>query len=35
MGSPRKYIYGKAQIKGGKHKIKIKTINGNITLKEK
>lgn len=35
MGSPRKYIYGKAQIKGGTHKIKIKTINGNITLKEK
>jgi DUF4097 and DUF4098 domain-containing protein YvlB len=35
QGSPRKYIYGKALIKGGKHKIKIKTINGNITLKEK
>ena len=29
-GSPRKYIYGKAKIAGGKHKIKIKTINGNI-----
>jgi DUF4097 and DUF4098 domain-containing protein YvlB len=34
-GSPRKYLYGTAKIKGGKHKIKIKTINGNIYLKEK
>jgi hypothetical protein len=33
-GSPRKYIYGKAKIAGGKHKIKIKTINGNIYLKK-
>ncbi len=34
-GSPRKYIYGKGQTKDGKNKIKIKTINGNITLKRK
>jgi hypothetical protein len=33
-GSPRKHIYGKAKIKDGKHQIKIKTINGNIILKE-
>lgn len=33
-GSPRKYIYGKARIAGGNHKIKIKTINGNIYLKK-
>ena len=33
-GSPRKYIYGKAEIAGGKNKIKIKTINGNIYLKK-
>ena len=33
-GSPRKYIYGKAKIAGGQHKIKIKTINGNIYLKK-
>lgn len=30
----KKYIYGKAQIGGGKHKIKIKTINGDIYLKK-
>lgn len=34
-GSPRKYIYAKGTIKGGKHSVKIKTINGNITLKRK
>ncbi|MCK4763137.1 MAG: hypothetical protein KAW12_13155 [Candidatus Aminicenantes bacterium] len=33
-GSPRKSIYGKAVIKGGKHKIEIKTVNGNIYLKK-
>jgi DUF4097 and DUF4098 domain-containing protein YvlB len=31
-GSPRKYIYGRASIKGGKHSIRIKTINGDIYL---
>lgn len=33
-GSPRKYIYGKANIKGGKNKVTIKTTNGNIYLKK-
>jgi DUF4097 and DUF4098 domain-containing protein YvlB len=33
-GSPRKTIYGKAAIAGGKHKIKLKTIDGNIYLKK-
>lgn len=33
-GTPRKTIFGKATIKGGKNKIKIKTINGNIYLKK-
>jgi DUF4097 and DUF4098 domain-containing protein YvlB len=31
-GSPRKYIYGKGSVKGGKHRIRIKTINGHIYL---
>jgi len=34
-GSVKKYIYGTAKTKDGKHSIKIKTINGNITIKEK
>ena len=33
--SPRKYIYGTATISGGKHKVKIKTVNGHIYLKKK
>jgi hypothetical protein len=33
-GSPRKYIYGTGSINGGKNKIKIKTINGNVYLKK-
>ncbi len=33
-GSPRKYIYGTGTIGGGKHKVKIKTINGNVYLKK-
>lgn len=33
-GSPRKTIHGTATIKGGKNRIKIKTINGNIYLKK-
>ncbi len=32
--NPRKDIYGKAKIAGGKHKIKILTVNGNIYLKK-
>ena len=33
-GSPRKYIYGKGKTGDGKHKIIIKTINGNVILKK-
>jgi hypothetical protein len=32
-GSPRRYIYGRGSIGGGKNKIKIETINGNVYLK--
>lgn len=34
QGTPRKYIYGKGSINGGKNKIIIHTINGNIYLKK-
>ncbi len=33
-GTPRKYIYGTGIIAGGKNKIKIETINGNIYLRK-
>lgn len=33
-GSPRKVLYGTGTIGGGKHKVKIKTINGNVYLKK-
>jgi hypothetical protein len=33
-GSSRKYIYGTGTISGGKNKIRIKTINGNVYLKK-
>ncbi len=33
-GSPRKYIHGKASIRGGKNKVKIETINGDVYLKK-
>lgn len=32
-GSPRKFIYGTGVSGGGKHRIRIETINGNITIK--
>ena len=32
-GSPRKYIYGLGNVDGGAHKVKIRTINGNVYLK--
>ena len=32
-GTPRKYIYGRGSIGGGRNKIKIETINGNVYLK--
>lgn len=33
-GQKRKYIYGTGSIDGGEHRIKIKTVNGNITIRE-
>lgn len=33
-GSPRKTIYGTGQVAGGKNPVKIKTINGNVTIKK-
>jgi hypothetical protein len=33
-GSARKYIYGKAGINGGKNKVTIKTINGDVHLEK-
>lgn len=33
-GSPRKYIYGTGSVNGGKNKITINTINGNVYLKK-
>jgi len=33
QGSPRKFIYGRATIKGGKNSIKIRTCNGDVYLK--
>jgi DUF4097 and DUF4098 domain-containing protein YvlB len=33
-GSPRKYIYGSGDVAGGKFKVKIETINGNIVIKK-
>lgn len=33
-GDARKYLRGKGEINGSKHKIKIRTINGNVTLKK-
>ncbi len=33
-GSPRKYIYGTGEVAGGKFKVKIETINGNIVIRK-
>jgi DUF4097 and DUF4098 domain-containing protein YvlB len=33
QGTPRKVIYGTGNIAGGRHKIRLKTINGNVQLK--
>ncbi len=35
QGSPRKFIYGRAMIKGGNNLIKIRTCNGDVFLKTK
>lgn len=34
QGSPRKYIKGKGKINGGKHQIRIRTINGDIIIRK-
>jgi hypothetical protein len=33
-GSARKYIFGKGQVGGGKNRIRLDTINGNIVIKK-
>ncbi|MFC1849399.1 hypothetical protein ACFL27_04235 [candidate division CSSED10-310 bacterium] len=33
-GTPRKSIIGKGKIRGGKNKVRIRTINGDITIRE-
>lgn len=33
-GTPRKFIYGTAEINGGLHKVEIRTTNGNVYIKE-
>jgi DUF4097 and DUF4098 domain-containing protein YvlB len=33
-GSPRKIIYGSGEVAGGKYKVKIETINGNIVIRK-
>ena len=33
-GQKRKYIYGTGEVRGGKHLIKLRTTNGNITIRE-
>lgn len=35
QGSPRKHIYGTGKIAGGRHKIKIRSVNGNVEIKKK
>jgi DUF4097 and DUF4098 domain-containing protein YvlB len=34
QGSPQKYIYGSGRIEGGRHKVRIRTTNGNIRIRE-
>lgn len=34
QGTPRKYIYGKGSIAGGKNRVTIRTINGDVYLKK-
>jgi DUF4097 and DUF4098 domain-containing protein YvlB len=33
-GTPRKYVYGKGSVSGGRNKIRISTVNGNILLRK-
>ena len=32
-GGPRKHIYGTATINGGRHRVIIRSVNGNIRIK--
>ncbi len=34
-GSPRKHIYGTASINGGKHRVFIRVVNGDITIRKR
>lgn len=34
-GTPRRYVYGTGNVAGGKNKIRIETVNGNIYIKKK
>ena len=34
-GSPRKHIYGTATINGGKHRVIVHNVNGNIHIKKR
>lgn len=34
-GSPRKHIYGTGKVAGGRHKIKIRSVNGDVEIKKK
>ena len=34
LGQAHKHIYGTGEVAGGEHPIKIKTRNGNITIKK-
>jgi len=34
QGTPRKYIYGRATIGGGRNKIRIRTVNGNVYFRK-
>jgi hypothetical protein len=33
-GNPRKYIYGTGTIAGGKNRLQIETVNGDVYLKK-
>ena len=35
QGTPRKYIFGKASIQGGRNEVIIRTVNGNVHLRSK
>jgi DUF4097 and DUF4098 domain-containing protein YvlB len=34
QGTPRKHIYGTATLAGGKHKIRIRTVNGDVRIRK-